>query len=483
MKLRLIAIILLLAALLLVSCAPSNTESGDPSGLTSSTVSVSEDDPLRDADFNNAEFTILQRSGHKYEFANDEAAIDFINEHIAERNNLVEERYNVKIVTIERDGDWGSHDTFAQQVANEVLAGSNDYDLVAGYAVIMPQLTNKNVFLNWYDLEEYMNLDADWWYQDFIDQMSINDKLYMLTGDIALTMWESMYGMFYNKDLVDTNPAVGDLYQTVRDGEWTYDKFLEVLRTVDTGDTSSDDRVYSYTTYYTTQIDLWLDAFDINVTEKDSKGKPQFVIGNNQKMVTTVERIYELTKNSFVRYAGTSDATIETVDDVAEEFGKNKACFTPLALGYGTTLAKNDVRFGILPMPKYDENQENYTSTCQDNYTVFGVPFNRTDKLELIGTITEALCYYSNQEVVPAYYETILKTRNTYDNDSEEMIDLIRKGLRCNFGYLYSMSLGWPAHQLNILIKTDSKEWISNWETNVGTFEANLAEQLEIYYK
>ncbi len=487
MKLRFIAVILLLAALLLVSCTPAantseDTASKTPSSDASSTPS--DDDPLRDADYSGRTFTILQRTEHAYEFKNDETTIDFINDHIAERNNMVEERYGITINTVERDGDWGSHESFEQQAANEMMSGSNEYDLVAGYAVIMPQLTNKNVFLNWYDLGEYMNLDADWWYQDFIDQMTINGKLYMLSGDIALTMWEAMFGMFYNKDLVDTNPAVGNLYDAVRNDEWTYDKFLEVLRTVDPGDTSeSDSKVYSYMTYYTTQVDLWQDAFNINVTEKAADGKPKFVIGTNQKMVTAVERIYELTKYSFTKYAGPNDTAVTSVENVATEFGKGKACFSPLSLTYGTKLAKNDVRFGILPMPKYDENQEEYTTTCQDNYTVFGVPYNRANDLEFIGTITEALCYYSNKLVVPAYYDTILKTRNTFDEDSADMVDIIRKGVRCNFGYLYSMALGWPAHQLNILIKNDSKEWVSNWDTNVGTFEANLAEQLETYYK
>lgn len=486
MKLRFIAVLLLLAAVLLTACAPTADNSGDASAAPSEGTSSGENsdgDPLRDADFAGRTFTILQRTGHAYEFTDDESAIDFINDHIAERNNMVAERYGVTIKTIERDGDWGMHDSFAQLVEQEILADSNEYDLVAGYAVIMPQLTNKNLFLNWYDLEEYMNLDSEWWYQDFIDQMSINGKLYMLSGDIALTMWESIFGMFYNKDLVDTNTAVGNLYDVVRDGEWTYDKFLETLRTVDTGETSSEDRTYSYMTYYTTQIDLWQDAFDINVTEKDAKGKPHYVIGNDTRIVNAVERIYELTKYQFVKYASPSDTVITTVNDVATQFGKGKACFSPLPLSYGTKLAKDDVRFGILPMPKYDEYQENYTTTCQDSYTVLGVPYNRSKDVEFIGTITEALCYYGNQLVVPAYYETILKTRNTYDDDSAEMVDLLRKGLRCNFGYLYSMALGWPAHQMNILIKNDSKDWVSNWQTNIGTFESNLASQLETYFK
>jgi len=487
MKKRILSLLLVIAMLSLVACTAPADISTDTTSSTDeqSTVSSedSESDPLIDTDdYKGRTFTILQRSEHQYEFTNDENTIDFINEKIAERNNLVQERYGITIKTIERLGDWGQHDAFSQQASNEILGGSTDYDLIAGYAIIMPSLTGNGCLLNWNDCAEYMNLDREWWYQDFIDQMTINDRLYMITGDIALTVWEAMTGMFFNKDLVESVPEVGNLYDVAREGDWTYDYFLQTLKACDPKQSgvAEDQKVYSYLTYCTTQIDLWQDAFDINVTDKDANGKPYFAVGNSTKMVDTVEKIYDLTQQEYVKFV--TDTSV-AMDGVVKQFGQGKAYFCPLNLSYGTTLAQDQISYGILPMPKYDENQDNYTSTCRDDYSVFGIPLCKDADKAFIATITEALCYYSNKVVVPAYYETILKTRNTYDTDSEDMIDEIRKGLRCNFGYLYSMNLEWAGHQMNVIINAGSKEWVSNWESKVGSFESALDLQLEYYYK
>lgn len=472
MKKRILSLLMCVLMLCLAACTPPNE--GE---VSKAEVSQSDEDVLRTADFEGRTFTVLQRPTHKYEFSSDENASRLINDEIANRNALVEQRYNVKIKTMEVEGDWTELTSFENYIANTIQGGEPEYDIISGYAVAMANSVSKGIFCDWREFEQYMNLDREWWYQDFIDQMTINDHTYLLAGDINLTIWESMYGMFFNKEIVESNPDVGDLYATVRAGDWTYDKFIQTLKDVSvSGDPTDDGFVYSYGTFTTTQIDAWQDAFNIPVTEKNDDGLPEITIGENPKIIKTVEDIYDLV-NSTYTYKATE------TNDTVEHFGKGKSVFTIQSVGEGTKLKNYDVKYGILPLPKYDEEQDEYHSTCQDYYSVLAVPITSKDDAEFIATVTEALCYYSRKNVVPKYYQDVLQLRNTFDADTAEMIDVIRDGLLCNFGYIYSMALNWPAHQLNVLINANSKEWVSNWDSKKDQFVSDLDNLLEIYQK
>ena len=89
----------------------------------------------------------------------------------------------------------------------------------------------------------------------------------------------------------------------------------------------------------------------------------------------------------------------------------------------------------------------------------------------------------SSRSVVPEYYTLVLKERYTKDEESIEMIDIIRKGILCNFGYLYSYTLDWPAHQLNVCINNKIKDFASRWESLEDNFNANLAEAIKFYFE
>ena len=88
----------------------------------------------------------------------------------------------------------------------------------------------------------------------------------------------------------------------------------------------------------------------------------------------------------------------------------------------------------------------------------------------------------SSRSVVPEYYTLVLKERYTKDEESIQMIDIIRKGILCNFGYLYSYTLDWPAHQLNVCINNKNSSFASTWETNESKFEANLNDAIAYYF-
>lgn len=482
--------VLLICAMLLVFCvscsenAPEESKTVSETGSVSSAESLPEEisaeessedefyDGLPDVKFDR-DFTILQRTEYKYEFAEDEQASEKVNTLIAERNRLVENRFGVRIKTIEQNGAWGVHEDFMNYVRNTVNGNTADYQLIAGYAAITPSLVYDGLFVNWHEVE-HINLNKKWWSQDFISEMSINNNLYMITGDIAITMWEAMYCMFFNKDLAKANNL--ELYDMVRKGKWTFDAMHQIIKDTYIPVDDPESRVYGYCTAFTTQIDVYQDAFDIPVTEKDGNGRPYFTI-NQEKTQNALEMI-----NSLVNGTDYSKFFAVGADECKVFFGQGKALFSPLPLGYGTDLQSYDVEYGILPMPKYNEEQDAYHSTCSDFYSVFAIPLTSADDTDFIGTITEALCVESSRSVIPEYYNLVLKTRNTSDDDSAEMIETVKDGLLCNFGYLYSCTLDWPAHQLNICVNNKAGSFSTNWQAKESMFNVNLEHELEAYF-
>ena len=121
---------------------------------------------------------------------------------------------------------------------------------------------------------------------------------------------------------------------------------------------------------------------------------------------------------------------------------KGKTAFTTSALRYAVDLRETTVNYGILPYPKYDENQKKYYSITMDYSTAFAIPKTAEQDIDFVGTITEAMAYYSYQYVRDALYNTVLKYRDAKDAESSKCVDIILENPKYDFAYIYAFSWG-----------------------------------------
>lgn len=98
--------------------------------------------------------------------------------------------------------------------------------------------------------------------------------------------------------------------------------------------------------------------------------------------------------------------------------------------------SKCDFNYGIVPFPKYDENQEKYYSLADTHSMLFSIPIT-TATPDFSGFMLEALSSDS-EEVLYNYYEVTCKVKYTYDEDSAEMLDTIFDGIVYDLGNIYS---------------------------------------------
>jgi ABC-type glycerol-3-phosphate transport system substrate-binding protein len=485
------AISLLLSALLLSATACGTEQPNiqtDDSILSESTETFAETersaikDSLPPKDYGGKDFTILCRTELKYEFDIPEQIGEIVSDAIYERNSKVEERFNIKLKYNIIDGAWSSQNTFLNTLNSSILAGDGEYDMVAGYQAYMITPAMEGYFLNILDMDE-IDTNAPWWSKKCNDSITVNNRLYMTTGDIAISLWENIYVMFFNKQLAEDN-KLPDLYEIVKNGQWTVDKLYELSSTVSrdiNGDTKFDDQdLYGFACSKVNHTRMWQVACNLPITTPDKDG---FMVlsFNTERTQNALEKLVNLYKLQ------SSYSNFEALGEPGQlkeptMFIENRAMFVTAFLGAASTLRDMNTDFGIIPYPKLDENQDEYRTTAHNSTSMICFPKTVRDP-QMSAIIAEALCAESYRHVIPKYYEISLKTKISRDESSEEMIDLIRDSLIFDFGWVHSVPMDSIGSFLASLIVSGSTDFASSYKSKEAAFNAGLEKINKAYGK
>ena len=152
---------------------------------------------------------------------------EVLNDAIFNRNRHVEDKYGVKLVeTVVSDT--------SSETTKTVMAGDDEYDLaVSTYSLKL----GTEYLVDWNTLS-YTDLSKPWWDQNYIEATSVDGKLCSMVGSIMITHMDSVLAMFYNQKLAGEY-KLPDLYEIVRNGEWTLPKYFELTKDI-TSDTNGD---------------------------------------------------------------------------------------------------------------------------------------------------------------------------------------------------------------------------------------------------
>lgn len=483
---RFIAVCLALLLLIptLSSCSDdSGSKIGDTTTLAESTAETRPYlDSLGSYNFDGENFSVLCRKDTEYEVAVDELTGDLVDDEIYKRNLEVSERFNVKIVRHAIDGLWPQRDAFMKTLIDEVAAGGGSFDLVLGYQAYMCGVGLADYLRNIHELPA-VDLKARYYYHDIIDQITINGKLLYLVGDYTLTVWKHLFVYFFNKQLA-TDYNMPDLYQLVRDGKWTIDKLIELSADVYAdinGDSKEDDGdLYGLATDYGNIADAYYSAFEIPITVPDENGLPT-INTDISKFDSVVNKLADYIHNSTGVYSFKMVSTM-TETPLADMFVAGRALFFPDMLDNAVKFRGLETDFGILPYPKWDESQKLYRSQSWNGYNVMVVPKD-AQNLEKTGVLIEALNAASLKTVVPTYFDTALKLKFTRDDESGEMLEIIREGISYQFGYFFQVPLyaGCEAYRIRDLVEKTKPTVASTFKSVEKKLNANLEELLKVY--
>ncbi|MBO7404143.1 MAG: hypothetical protein J6V24_04205 [Clostridia bacterium] len=493
-KRKILALLLTLALLLpiFVSCGES-AQNGDtaegtsgaglttPSADGSAETEAPEEDPnaalytdLPAGNYSGRTFTVLTPRHTEYDFVG-EVDGDIISEAVYKRNAAAESDLNISLVTVTEPGLWDDRDGYTAKVKNSVLAADDAYQLVAGYGAYITAVAADGVFANWNDVTE-INFEKPWWNSDIVYEMNVADHLFYITGDLTMTSVEYLFCIFFNKGLM-TDTGLESPYTLVREGKWTFDtmkSYAETLSIDADGDGKMTDQdMYGYSTDSTNFISGYMAAFDADVTVKGDDGIPVLAI-SEESFIDKFMSLYQFVCVDPCVFLTTEEGSMIGDDrDAAKVFKEARALMLADILGNAAALRELDFDFGIIPYPKYTEEQADYHTTAWDAYNLYSVP--RTADLDFAGTVTENLAARSFQFVLPAFYDKALLSKYARDEDSAEMIGLIRGGATYNFGVVNSPHIGSPGHIWRDLVGSKS----DNIASKTGKNEKSVVKLLE----
>ncbi|MBQ4602345.1 MAG: hypothetical protein IJB24_05725 [Clostridia bacterium] len=443
-----------------------------------------------DVTFPGETFTILCREDNAWgewlhEISADEDATELVNEQVYKRNLEVEERFELEALEAYAiPGQWAVAEDFVNTYRNSILAATGSFDLIMSHQAYMsedPSLIE--LYTNLYDVPYIKdNLDAEYYYPDVVEELTINDKLYYLLGDYSLTYWELAYVLYFNKTMAENN-NLEDIYQLVRDGEWTFDKMTEMVKGTWTdlnGDVWPDaEDSFGYVSDIPNTTDALEAHFNVPMTGRDESGNVVFNVDQG-KMVSILEKFVEFKKTDDTHFIYTTSADTEDSNEADKIFREGRALFYPAMLNRAQEFRGMETDFGIVPYPKWDTQQDNYYTHAQDGYSVGVIPIDAPN-LEMCGAVVDVLSALSSEMVIPAYYDMALRDKYARDDESGEMLDIIRDGFTVNFGYFYGAALNGCSKTFRILIEQDNSNFVSYYGVNSKGYDRLLKKLIASY--
>ena len=420
---------------------PAKTEISGGSEETSANANLDDNGFLKDdlpegLNFNETVSILYWSDCERAEFdiTEYEADTDIVKDAIYRRNLTAQARLGVTFEWTGTPGNTNKRKDFVNFV-NNCYSGGTYYDIIAAYSRTAGMLLTEGFIQDFNTIEDsYINTSQPWWPKSMLETCSIKDSLFYVSGDISTNILHFMYAVYYNMDMLE-NLHLDDPVQFVDNNTWTIDKLIEMSKglysDLDQDGTKSVDDQYGFVSE-----DYHLDAFytgsglRLLVPDEDSylKISDDFF---GQKTTDLVDKLGQWFK------AG--DTAVQSNNwkpfRYREPFD-NGNCLFRLDRVYAAdyefnngSLRNADFEYGILPVPLYDENQEDYITVVGNPYTLWCIMQNAKNP-SMSTAVIECLASEGYRKTSPALFESNMKYRYTPDNagkgDGARMFDIIR---------------------------------------------------------
>lgn len=493
--LRIISALLALAmaGIFLASCA-ENTETVETApgteALTQAPAVTEEEtkviitDDLPELDFGGDEVVIVSR--YREGWTSGEIAVEKINDEpvndaVYERNVAVEERLKVKIVSQEENNNDPT--VLMNQIATNIKSGSGDYDIVACACYVTVNEALNGTFANLREVE-HINFDKPYWSQGYNEAVEYRGTQHTATGSIVLSTYRFAFVTTFNKHMF-TEAQVEFPYDTVKNGDWTldYQASLVPLFHYDSDGVPDDNGdKYGFVSTPYISVDPYWSSCDVPIIEKNSEGYYEIVFDSG--------KLYDVTEKVLTLFYGTDGGTYtyahygldDEQNDIRLMFAAGDAAMATMRI---MELEHSDMRdmaqeFGVLPMPKYDQDQDGYRTLLHDQFTVLAIPTTvKASRLGEMGAVLECMASEGYKTVRPAYYESALRYKYMKDPESWEMMDIIIDNTYIDAGIIYTNALSTFHDQFRQIMIGKQNTVTSSYKAKVRAAERALGKMTD----
>ena len=369
-------------------------------------------------DFDGYKFRVIAYDEYPADIT--EPSANMIDNSIYERNTHVEEVFNIEFV--ETRYPYAQYNDVNALLCNAGLAQSDDYDL---YTVVHRH-AHSAVLQGYVPAASDMpsvDLTQPWYLQELNKSLTIHGVT--LLAYTAYDKNPGGYAVFFNKKII-SELALENPYQLVDDGIWTSERLYkmaqEAISDVDgNGKMEIGDRFgiiteqdnltdLAYRGSGERLVDFSVDPPAVNVSER---------LNDVCSMILPYTQIKGFIFNPFTEFGLTEESRFKG----NEEFAADRALFLVRGTDTLTALGNMESDYGIVPFPKYNEEQERYYVGIDGSR--IAVPLGCSADLNRVCLVKEALAIESLHYTYPAYYENALKNRYVRDEDSIRMLEII----------------------------------------------------------
>ena len=480
-----LALCLVMAFTVLVSCAQGGkgdettgnndvTQAPGSDNVTEGETTLAVDergylkDSLPDKIFDD-EFKLFTWSNQTYwEFDATEETGNPIYDQVFYRKQHLKDKYGITIAITKENGDWDHKDSFIKVVeANMNETGDNAYDAIACYFPINGAMTVKGFFedLSNKEYAPYIDLSKPWWPEDLLGSARINGAVYCATGDITPTFIRNLSVCHVNLSLFEQyNPGV-NLYDLVRNKEWTYEKMCElILGKVDVASGQQALTINSNVTY----DDVFYSSGMTFVENLEDGSIKMRALDSDEKFLDFYQFAYRL-------LAENDDVSVLAV-------GTGFAAGKVLVHLASAATIQNDLQavefdYACVPYPMFvtetHKDQNEYHSVQGFWTTLYSIPTNCSD-YEIASFTLEALASYGYRWLTPTWFEESFQTRFVETPDNAEMLEIVKAGVLFDTARVFGT-------QINCFgafrqAASGNPDWISYYNSKIDGWNAAITQ-------
>ncbi len=425
--------------------------------------------PVDQLDYQGEEVVLMVRDSEDMirEFGRETDTPDELDQRIATRNTLVQEQLGL-VVRMEQITNSTSFDTYRDSTFNPLITTSSDeYDIVANfaYAAAYPVIRDYQMNLLNKEVFPWFNFELPCWNQAIVKNLTANNKLYIVAGDLNLSLFDKTMLIWHNKDLYDqrkTEDDPEDLQDLALDYEWYFDELARWETLADTNDAEHKCKnVHGFandTHFYDTIPHAW----DLNLVTTTNEGRYQFNIKENRKAEDALGMVRDfMGKGGILSGSNILDKKCTCEAGFIKHFAGGTLMFMAATLYNGkegtNTIREMEDKFCVLPIPLYDENHSDYGTTSGDSYNLMTVMRNSSvdadgDRISAYLQLSTELSY---TDVRAYYFKGIIEPRMLGGSEANEdgtvdksimILNIIVDNLEFDLATIYSASLndvGW----------------------------------------
>ncbi len=454
--------VLLLALLMIVPClAACNKGGGGDTTAPRNPGGEVEDPYLEPVDLKRYEYKAFVRSqatGNKAFYCEDfwvdpaTGGADALSFAVIARNSEIEQTYNCKITQV-----WSTQeDSFVEMRG---LFNTNQlYELTIMMAIDAANCATAGYLSNIKnDLNQtYINLDHEAFDQNSIEQLTLGDSLYYISGDMNISALDNTISTIVNvNDYYDIAEELAitfddsdfeSPYTLVEEGKWTVENMLKIAGeyTMDAntndGELSYDkEDLIGYFVYQASPLYYYYGA-GMRITDNIG-GYPQFMIDTDEASEVYDYLFDKLNLEANNLPGGNSNKR-------SQNFQSGQVLFADYILWDVRRVlysADIDFAYGILPIPTIEENEDYHSVLYFQNCAhLWALPYKRAEA-DKAARMMYVMTVYSGMDdsTLDAYYMRTMYMEVAKDDGSRASLEIIRHSLVYDIALLYCPTDKW----------------------------------------